>query len=316
MSGKMFDSDVFRPESIDAETAETNKLVVELVANAPTNLEMTPQQARDLRESGNSWMGPIKRIEEAEDRIIYSLDLAIPVRVYLPDTINGVFLHLHGGGFVLMRPFYFDEALLDMATKCNLAVVSVDYRLAPENPYPAGPDDCEAAAVWLAENAQKEFGSKRLIIGGESAGATLSAVTLVRMRDKHHFTGFAGANLVFGSYDLSMTPSQRNWGEKNLIISTPILDWYYSHYVPMEKRRDPDVSPIYANLSDLPPALFTVGTLDPLLDDSLFMHARWMAAGNESEIAIYPGGVHGFNVFPTKLARQASDKIYDFLLNT
>jgi acetyl esterase/lipase len=203
-----------------------------------------------------------------------------------------------------------------MAKKCNLAVVSVDYRLAPENPYPAGPDDCEAAAVWIAENAQKEFGSKRLIIGGESAGATLSAVTLVRMRDKHHFTGFAGANLVFGSYDLSMTPSQLNWGEKNLIISTPILDWYYSHYVPMGKRRDPDVSPIYANLSDLPPALFTVGTLDPLLDDSLFMHARWIAAGNESKIAIYPGGVHGFNVFPTNLARQARDKIYDFLLNT
>jgi acetyl esterase len=79
------------------------------------------------------------------------------------------------------------------------------------------------------------------------------------------------------------------------------------------KERDPDVSPIRADLHDLPRALFTVGTLDPLLDDTLFMHARWIAAGNRAELAIYPGGVHGFSGFPTALAHRANQRMIDFL---
>jgi acetyl esterase/lipase len=98
-----------------------------------------------------------------------------------------------------------------LATRAHLAVASVDYRLAPEHPFPAGPDDCEAAACWLVEHAQREFGTSRLLIGGESAGGHLSALTLLRMRDRHGAAdAFCGANLVFGAFDLGMTPSQRN----------------------------------------------------------------------------------------------------------
>jgi acetyl esterase/lipase len=101
-----------------------------------------------------------------------------------------VYLHIHGGGFMLGRAYQYDEMMAAIAGACQVATVSVDYRLAPEDPYPAGPDDCETAAVWLAENAASEFGTDRLIIGGESAGANLSAVTLLRMRDRHGFSGF------------------------------------------------------------------------------------------------------------------------------
>src|SRR5439155_19280503 len=94
-----------------------------------------------------------------------------------------------------------------VAHRCEFAVVSVDYRLAPECHYPAGPDDCEAAALWLAANAQTDFGTDRLLIGGESAGANLAVVTLLRLRDRYAFRGFRAANLVFGVYDLSGTPS-------------------------------------------------------------------------------------------------------------
>jgi len=78
-------------------------------------------------------------------------------------------------------------------------------------------------------------------------------------------------------------------------------------------RRDPDISPLYADLRGLPPALFTVGTLDPLLDDTLFMHQRWLAAGNQSELAVYAGGVHGFNGMPSSLGRTANHRIDAFL---
>jgi acetyl esterase/lipase len=165
----------------------------------------------------------------------------------------------------------------------------------------------------LAQNALSEFGTDRLVIGGESAGANLSAVTLLRMRDRHDFNGFCAAVLTYGGFDLSMTPSARNWGDRPLILTTPLIEWFHECYASRDKLTDPDVSPLYAELADMPTALFTIGTLDPLLDDSLFMYARWMAAGNQAELAVYPGGIHAFNAFPLKAADRANQKIAEFI---
>jgi acetyl esterase/lipase len=152
------------------------------------------------------------------------------------------------------------------------------------------------------------------VIGGESAGAHLSAVTILRMRDRHGATPFCGANLVYGIYDLTFTPTVRNWGERILVLSTPIIEWFSNHFIPDKtKRGTPDASPLYADLRRLPAALFSVGTLDPLLDDSLFMASRWSAAGNRAELAVYPGGVHGFNLFPMPLAESANRRCQAFV---
>jgi acetyl esterase len=308
------DGELFSLEVVDAETAQFNEKLEALLATMPPTYTMTPEQIRDGIEAGKSFMGPIKRLDEGQDRFVKGRDRDVPIRVFVPGEIQGVYLHIHGGGFVLGRPYHFDETLAATSKRSKVAVVSVDYRLAPENPYPAGADDCETVAAWLIEHAKAEFGSDRIVIGGESAGANLSAVTLLRMRDRHGFTGFLGANLVFGCYDISMTPSQRNWGERNLVISTPMIDYFNDHYVPqIEKRDDPDVSPVYADLSNMPPALFTVGTLDPLLDDTLFMHVRWLAARNQADLAVYPGGTHAFNGFPIKIAEKANDRMYKFI---
>lgn len=307
------DPRIFDPAAIDAETAAFNEQVEALLATVPATHTVEPAVTRAARESGKGAFGPLVFSEMATERTIPTGDGDLTLRLFLPETVEGVYLHIHGGGWVLGRAHHSDVRNEQIARRCNLAVVSVEYRLAPEDPYPAGSDDCEAAARWLAEQARSEFGTERLLIGGESAGGHLAAATLLRMRDRHNFTGFAGANLVYGVYDLSGTPSVRGWGERNLVLSTPIMDWFFDHYVPMERRREPDVSPLYANLRDLPPALFTVGTLDPLLDDSLFMHARWLAAGNEAELAVYPGGVHGFNSFPIGIAREANARIDEFL---
>lgn len=308
-----FGPHLFRPEAIDPETAAFNARLEELLAAIPPVHTQDPATTRAERESGRGIFGPIIRSEMATDRTIPGPAGDLPLRVFIPDTVRGVYLHIHGGGFTLGRAHHQDPRLEETARRCHVAVVSVDYRLAPEHPYPAGPDDCEAAAVWLARQAQAEFGSDRLVIGGESAGAHLSVVSLLRLRDRHGFTGFAGANLVYGAYDLSMTPSQARWGERNLVLSTPIIAWFADQFLPAQDRHDPDISPLYADLSRMPPALFTVGTLDPLLDDSLFMYGRWVAAGNEAELAVYPGGVHGFNAFPIALARRANDRMHAFI---
>ena len=206
-----------------------------------------------------------------------------------------------------------DASLEKIAVECSVVVISADYRLAPEHPYPAGPDDCEAAALWLVENAKSTFGTENIIIGEESAGAHLSVVTMVRLRDTHGFLGIIGANLLYGVYDLSMTPSQRNWGDRNLLINTTVIDWFYDQFVPEDLRRDPAVPPLYADVTGLPTALFTVGTLDPLLDDTLFMHSRWFASGNISTLHVYPGATHGFENQPTELASKVRGRIRDFI---
>lgn len=306
---------IFDPGAVDEKTAAFNDKLEKLLLAQPPQYTKTPQQVRAERESGKSWMGPIRRHKDGCDREVSANNHSVPVRVFSPEQPRGVYLHMHGGGFVTGRPDHFDDLLFATSRATNLAVVSVDYRLAPENPYPAAADDCEAAAVWLVENAAKEFGADRLCIGGESAGANLAVVTLLRMRDRHGFDGFDKANLVFGCFDISMTPSQCNWGERILLISTPTIEWYNNHYVPdPHQRRDPDVSPLYAELDNLPDALFTVGTVDPLLDDTLFMHARWLAAGNRAQLAVYPGGAHAFTAFPVPIAKSANRRIYDFLM--
>jgi len=309
----MFDPRVFRPDAVDPETLKFNEELEKIISAAPPAYTLTPQALRELVRSGESVAGPIKRLRDLHDRVVPGPAGDVPIRVFVPDTVTGVYLHIHGGGWVIGGADQQDEALVTTGKECQVAVVSVEYRLAPENPYPAGPDDCEAAAVWLAEHAASEFGSDRLVIGGESAGGNLAAVTALRMRDRHGFRGFCGANLVYGCFDLSFTPSCRNFGKRPLLLDTPYMEWFVQHYVSADKVTDPDVSPLYADLSELPPALFTVGTVDPLLDDSLFMYARWLAAGNEATLAVHPGAVHAFDLFPTRLARQARDRVHEFI---
>jgi acetyl esterase/lipase len=113
---------------------------------------------------------------------------------------------------------------------------------------------------------------------------------------------------------MDLTPSQRQFGNARLVLRTIDIQQFYNAFLPtITDRRVPDISPLYADLTGLCPALFSVGTKDALLDDTLFMHARWVAAGNDAELAIYPGGAHGFTLFPNTLATQAAERMDAFL---
>ena len=145
-------------------------------------------------------------------------------------------------------------------------------------------------------------------------------MTLLRLRDRHGITGaFDAAVLQYGGFDLSMTPSQRMWGERNLVLSTPIISWFADQFVPgrsLEERRAPDISPMYAELSSMPAALFTVGTEDPLLDDTLFMEARWRAAGQATDLRIWLEAPHGFLSLPMTVTDAALAAEHEFLRRT
>lgn len=290
-----------------------------LIATVPAAHTVPPEVTRRSRREGTSiFPGPVF-LEEARDIELPGRSGPIKVRIMRPDRQPiGIYLHLHGGGWTLGAHDMQDPALKLLANETGLCAASIDYRLAPENPYPAGPDDCEDAVLHLLRvGPQLLDAPARFAIGGESAGAHLAVVTLLRLRDRHGIKGsISAANLVFGAYDLNGTPSQILWGDRNLVLSSPIVKWFSHNFLPdrsFEQRLDPDISPLYARLNDLPKALFTVGTMDCLIDDSLFMVERWRLAGNEADIAIYPEGVHGFTAYPTGLARKANARQFEFL---
>jgi acetyl esterase/lipase len=292
-----------------------------LIASQPAVQSVPPDVSRRARREGKGIFPAPVFLEEARDIEIAGRGGPIKVRVIRPDRKpTGIYLHIHGGGWTLGAHDMQDVALKLLANETGLCAASIDYRLAPEHPYPAAPDDCEDAVVHLLDRGPELLDAPaRFAVGGESAGAHLSVVTLLRLRDRHGIKNrVAAANLVYGAYDLSGTPSQLLWGERNLVLSTPIIRWFGGNFLPetgADERRVPDVSPLFARLNDMPTALFTVGTLDPLIDDTLFMAERWRTAGNQAEVVIYPEGVHGFNQFPTALARKANARQFEFLRN-
>lgn len=306
---------LFRPDAIADDTAQLNDSLVGLMTGLPEWWNVGAEHTREARRQGRGPFPVAIKSPRARTIIITGRDgNEIPLRIIAPDQVRGVYLHIHGGGWVLGSADQQDPMLEHIADNTGLATVSVEYRLAPEHPYPAGPDDCESAAAWLVRHAKAEFGSDVLTIGGESAGGHLSAVTLQRMRDRYGYTGFRGANLMYGRFDLSMTPSQVAFGNRRLVLRTIDIQQFCNAFLPtIADRRVADISPLYGDLKRLCPALFSVGTQDALLDDTLFMHARWVAAGNEAELAIYPGGAHGFTLFPNRLANDAAAAVEAFL---
>jgi acetyl esterase len=239
----------------------------------------------------------------------------VPCRVFQPaGASRGTYLHFHGGAMLLGSPRLNDLANADLCERLRVRVISVDYRLAPEHPFPAGSDDCLGVARWLLDH---EPG--KIVLGGESAGGYYAALTTLRIRDElGAIDRVAGVNLVFGVYDLGGTPSNRGIRPTDVvdILEDNMMDFLNECFLPgrsPEEARDPACSPLYADLTGLPPALFTVGTADHLLDDTLFMAARWQAYGNEAELAVYPDCIHAFNAAPTELAKRANERIDEFI---
>ena len=281
-----------------AETLGFNEQVRTFMAELPGIEKLPPEQTRLARYRGGGIFGPPTFLEQAR----WEDWGGVRVRVLAPEHPRGTYLHLHGGGWTLGAADLQDELLWQLVEATGLAVASVEYRLAPEHPFPAPVEDCVTAARHLPESGLPA----PYTIGGESAGAHLAVLTMLQVEH------FAGANLTYGAYDLSGTPSRRSYRD-TLVLTDESMSWFTSNLVgsrDAEGCRAPEISPLYADLTGMPPALFTVGTLDPLLDDSRFMAAIWPA---EHELRVYDGACHGFNVFPLEIARDANAAQADFL---
>nr|WP_315448685.1 alpha/beta hydrolase fold domain-containing protein [uncultured Pseudomonas sp.] len=228
------------------------------------------------------------------------------VRIIRPKgRAKGVVLDFHGGGWVIGNAQMNDNFNIAIVNTCNVAVVSVDYRLAVSTPIEGVMDDCVAAARWLL--SQNEFAGLPVIVVGESAGAHLAAATLLALKNSPGLLQrINGALLYYGVYDMTGTPSVREAPPETLLLDGPGMVEALRKLTPDlndEQRRQPPLSPLYGDFSGFPPALMFAGELDPLRDDTLDIAERWM---NSAPVEVYllPSSPHGFIHFPTTIAES------------
>ena len=280
----------------------------------------TPEGLATLRTlTANNALGTVLT---PNDRMVQTGDGPIRVRTFVPeDPIRGVLLRIHGGGWAAGAPED-DDTLNDRyARTCGVAVVSPEYRLTPDVTLVEQISDCVAVAEWLATDAATEFGSGTLLIGGISAGAHLAAATLLRLRAESAptFRRFVAAVLDSGPYDLGRTPSAYLASDETLVVTGAWLEGFIDLALPgrsLDERRAPDVSPLLNELSAMPPALFTVGNLDPLRDESILMAQRWQLDGSRADLDVWPKGAHAFANMATPLGELASDRTTSWMVET
>ncbi|GAB7353334.1 hypothetical protein MBLNU459_g3825t1 [Dothideomycetes sp. NU459] len=277
----------FFPASLPVSTLKArndlaDKLEKMLENDKPWHQWETPQAYRDARRNGLNGFKKLVVNEAA-------------------DTIS---LKSRDGGFVIGGNYSYDTYLTRLGKDLGLTMVSVEYRLAPEHPYPAGPNDCTDAALFaLSSQGQSELGAPLRILGGESAGATLAVMTALTLRDEHGIDvrqQLAAICAGYGIFDLTYTPSVHSH-DRAIVLSKQetfnFMEAAFGH-IPLAERKTGKISPLYADLKGMPPAQFLVGTIEPLVDDSTFMAAKWLQAGNDTDLTIVDGACHAFTLIP------------------
>jgi acetyl esterase len=228
----------------------------------------------------------------------------VPIRVYAPEASEPlpVVVYFHGGGWVIGDIQTHDATCQQLATSVPAAVVSVDYRLAPEHPYPAPVEDCLAATRWVHEHG-RDLGvdGSRLAVAGDSAGGNLAALVSLRARDDGR-PPIAFQLLIYPATDLTCSfPSYVENGDGYLLTGESVR-WFLDQYIPEADRKNAEASPHFAtDLSGLPPALIITAEFDPLRDEGEAYGDRLEEAGVPVTVTRYDGMIHGFFAMDTLL---------------
>ncbi len=268
----------------------------------------------DLREQIRSTVylqGLPPRLAVVEDLSIADGDRVIPVRLYRPGwrPVYPVLVFYHGGGWIRGDLDTHDTICRHLALKAGCLVVSVEYRLAPENPFPAAVEDAYAALLWVAEHAREIGGdSSRLAVAGDSSGGNLAAVMAIACRDRS-YPQLRHQVLFYPVTDISCMDraSYTAFGE-GYMLERGTMEHFRDCYVPgAADWDDPRASPLLAdNLHGLPPATIITAHFDVLRDEGQDYAARLAGAGVPVHLGHYPGVFHGFLNFGLLLEEAAA----------
>ncbi|GCD95944.1 alpha/beta hydrolase [Embleya hyalina] len=270
-----------------------------LMVDVPTMPPVTADSVRAIREHARvaAARQPRSAVHRVEDRTLPGPDGRVPVRVYTPSpaTPLPVLVFGHGGGWCVCDLDTHDALCREIAVRAEVLVVSVDYRLAPENPYPAGPADFYAAASWVAGHAAEIGGDPtRVAVGGDSAGANLATVACLAARDRGGPT-FRCQLLAYPGLDA--VSERAGWTEMAHapMVGAETARSMWAAYAAGHDPRDPYLSPLHASdLSGLPPAIVVAPGYDHGRDDFAAYAVALTKAGVAVDFRPYPGMLHGF----------------------
>jgi acetyl esterase len=275
------------------------KAILDLLAEAPMPppAELEPAQMREIFESMNVPSQP-PPLASAVDRRLPGPAGDVPVRIYTPEG-SGPFpalVYFHGGGFVIGGIDTHDGTCRELCNEAGCVVVSVDYRLAPEHPFPAAPEDCYAATRWVAEHGTGiGVDPTRLAVGGDSAGGNLAAAVSLMARDRGG-PALRHQLLVYPVTDHAFDTASYEENAEGYMLTRDMMRWFWGHYLTDPARGDePLASPLRAkDLSGLPSATVITAEFDPLRDEGEAFAERLIGAGVKTELTRYDGMFHGF----------------------
>ena len=280
----------------------------------PPVTEQSPEEFRAGFRAGSGARGRPADPAPTEDRVVPGPAGDIPVRIYRPAAPGPLPLvvYFHGGGWVIGDLDTHDGLCQYLAVGTPAVVVSVDYPLSPEHPFPAALEAAEAAARWAADHA-RELGADpaRLAVAGDSAGGNLATVVARRARDASG-PDVAFQLLVYPVCDLTRSMPSYTENGTGYMLTGEMMELFIDHYLAGGDPRDPDASPLFADdLAGLPPGLVLTAELDPLRDEGEAYAARLRDAGVAVEVRRYDGMIHGFVGFDLLIddARTAIDDL-------
>jgi acetyl esterase len=262
---------------------------------------------------------PVIEVAEVTDRTIPGPAGPIPVRIFRPrlSDVLPVVVYFHGGGFVIGDLDTYDRGCRALCIGADAIVVSVDYRLAPEHPFPAAVEDADASRQWVREHAA-ELGAdqERMAVAGDSAGGTLAAVTAAHSRVESGPALLAQLLIYPGVQMRADTSSRAEFAAPGYFLHKATMEFFEASYLIEADPAHPDASPLLApDLAGLPPTHLVLPECDPLHDEGQAYAARLAAAGVPTVTAEYAGMFHGFfnlgHVLPE--AADASAAAYEWL---
>ncbi|MFW6093356.1 MAG: alpha/beta hydrolase [Pseudomonadota bacterium] len=291
---------------------EYQAMLAELAAQeGPAIQESSPAQARELYRLMRP-ANPELAVGAVTDQQVPGPAGDVPVRIYTPGGTGPfpVLVNFHGGGWVIGDLDTADAVCRDLCRSAGCVVVSVDYRLAPEHPFPAAVADSYAATAWAAENMAGLHGNGRLAVGGESAGGNLAAVVCHQARDR----GGPRIDFQLLAYPVTDCDFERASYRENgqgYLLELETMRWFWDHYCPdPAERQHPEASPLRApDLAGLPPALVVTAEFDPLRDEGEAYAEALRAAGTPVEAVRQAGLPHDF--FATAQLFQASRSAFE-----
>ena len=262
----------------------------------PALWEMSPAEGREFYRAMRP-VNPELAVNDTRDTTVPGTLGEIPVRIYTPqaDGPHGVLVYFHGGGWVIGDVDTCDSVCQEICTLANLIVVSVDYRMAPEDVYPAAVTDSYDVVAWVASSTAELASNGKIGVAGESAGGNLSAVVAQKARDENGPT-IDFQCLLYPVTDIDMTRQSYADNGSGYILETEAMNWFWDTYCPDKGRRtEAYATPLNAaSLAGLPPALVITAEFDPLRDEGKAYADALTAAGNTAEYLCCDGMVHDF----------------------